>query len=201
MARGAQHGHDVAQRLALLGAGDDLLQHPDAGAALALPVLRVLLHALEAVEGLGGPVEGARAVAVIRDELQQHERVRTRIEVEVELPGLARLAVHDVAARQPRDIAEVARQLAALHEQQRLLGLAVIANGRERQAKVPLRGERACGGVARGKARERASAGRARRGGRRGHQSVDRRTESATAGGRTPSNTAGGTRVKVVVVQ
>mmetsp|Transcript_34371 Transcript_34371/g.108301 ORF Transcript_34371/g.108301 Transcript_34371/m.108301 type:complete len:621 (+) Transcript_34371:404-2266(+) len=134
----AHHGEDVDEvRLDGL-AGDHHLEDPDAGAALPLPVLGVRVHALEHVEGFCGVEEVAHAVAVVGDEVQQVQRVVGVLRLQVQLPGVARVAVHDVAAREPADEDVALLVILVLDEQQRLLGGLVVPARGERDAVVPV---------------------------------------------------------------
>jgi hypothetical protein len=57
----------------------------------------------------------AHSVAVISDELQQVEALIASLHLKVQLPCIARVAIHDVAPRQPADEGVLLLVLLILH--------------------------------------------------------------------------------------
>ncbi len=82
--------------------------------------------------------EGTRIhlVAVVGDQLQQIERLGRLLELEIELPGEARLVVPYVASRQPAQVDIVVFHLLVLDQRERLLGVLERADGRLRLSVV-----------------------------------------------------------------
>ncbi len=83
---------------------------------------------------------GQYLIAVVGDQLEQVERLGGLLELEVELPGQARLVVADVAPGQPAEEHVVVLHLVVLDEQEGLLGVLEGAAGRLRLAVVEVEG-------------------------------------------------------------
>ena len=109
----------------------DQLKRSSARAPLALPVLWIGVHPLHEIERSRCIIEMAHLIGLVGDELQQIECLRRLVQLKVELPGQAGLAVANVAARQPAQVDVVVFDLLVLDEQQRLFGLFERARGRK----------------------------------------------------------------------
>mmetsp|Transcript_15480 Transcript_15480/g.46477 ORF Transcript_15480/g.46477 Transcript_15480/m.46477 type:complete len:259 (+) Transcript_15480:434-1210(+) len=70
--------------------------------------------------------------------MQEVERLVTRLHPHVRLPGQLRLAAHDVAPREPAQVAELRAVLLVLNLQQSLLGLLVVRGRRAGNTVVPV---------------------------------------------------------------
>jgi hypothetical protein len=68
----------------------------------------------------------AHSIAVISNELQQVEALITGLHLKVELPCIARVTIHDVAACQPTYKGVLLLVLLVLHKQQRFLQPVVV---------------------------------------------------------------------------
>eukprot|EP00968_Pinguiococcus_pyrenoidosus_P016808 scaffold1638_cov258-Pinguiococcus_pyrenoidosus.AAC.32 len=135
---GADHGEGLHHvRLGGLP-GHQQLEDANARPPLALPVLGIGVHPLQHVEGLGRVQEVAHAVAIVGDEMQKVEGVAAVLGLQVQLPGVARVAVHDVAPRQPGDEHEALLVALVVDQQQRLLGRFVVPPRGQRDAVVPV---------------------------------------------------------------
>ncbi len=87
-----------------LMSGDNELKRSSTSSPLALPVLRIGIHTLHEIERPRRIVKVAHLVRLVGDQLQQIERLRRLVELQVELPRQAWLVIANVASRQPAQV-------------------------------------------------------------------------------------------------
>ena len=132
--RGLESVNDLAQCLARLMSGHDLLKGARTRSSLALPVLGIGIHAFHEIKCSCRIVKVAHLVAIVGDELQQTERLGRLLQLQVELPGGARFVISNVASGEPAQIDVVVFQLLVFDQQERLQELKI----KEFEANEPL---------------------------------------------------------------
>lgn len=136
--RVANHRQGILQIVLARFARYDHLKNPDTGTAFTFPIFRIGVESFQDVKRLGCVQEMTHLVTIVRDQLQQIERLVRRRHLQVQIPGGARVAVHDVTTRQPGNVHVFVLVRLVVNQQQRFLRRFVIARRGQRDAMVEI---------------------------------------------------------------